>query len=192
MQKRELQTQKAINQCMLLFWRQGYFKTSIDELVKASGLNRATIYKQFGNKDAFFKAMLEQYEKEVISQLTAPLRQKPSGIQAIHAFFEQLVNLSEAGQLKNGCFYVNSAVDLPVHSPEVAEKVNAFIQCLTDLFRNALTKAKSAGDVSQDLDIEVSSQFLVANVFGLFTMERATKDSKAIKAQVQVIKQLFN
>tara|TARA_Y100000588_G_scaffold306682_1_gene330490 strand:+ start:515 stop:1096 length:582 start_codon:yes stop_codon:yes gene_type:complete len=192
MHKRGEINKEAINRCMLLFWEQGYFKTSIDDLVKTSGLNRATIYNQFGNKDAFFNAMLEQYEQDVTSQLTAPLKQKPGGLQAIHAFFEQLESLSEDGQLKNGCFYINSAVDLPMHTPEIAEKVNGFIKFLTDLFRNALTRAQSAGEVSQELDIEASSQFLVANVFGLLTIARATNDSKAIKAQVQVIKQLFN
>jgi len=183
---------EAINKCMLLFWEQGYFKTSIDDLVKASGLNRTTIYKQFGNKDAFFKAMLDQYEKEVTSQLTMPLLQKPNGIKAIHAFFDQLVNLSREGLLKNGCFYVNSVVDLPLHSPEIAEKVNAFIKFLTDLFRGNLETAQSAGEISQDLDIESGCQFFLANVFGLLAMARATNDSKAIEAQVQVIKQVFN
>jgi len=192
MPKNNLQTEEAINQCMLLFWEQGYYKTSIDDLVKASGLNRAAIYNQFGNKDAFFKAMLAHYEKEVTSQLTAPLQQKPNGIKAIHIFFEQLVSLSEEGRLKNGCFYVNSAVDLPMHTPEIVEKVNAFITFLTDLFRDNLAAAQSEGKISQDVDVEAGCHFLVANVFGLLTMARATNDSKAIKAQVQMIKQLFH
>lgn len=96
--QKDLQNQETVNPCMLLFWEQGYYKTSIDELVKVSGLNRAAIYNQFGNKDAFFKAMLEQYEKEVISHITAPLQQKPNGIKAIHAFFDQLVSLGQDGR----------------------------------------------------------------------------------------------
>ena len=191
MLKKNLRYQEAINRCMLLFWEQGYFNTSIDDLVKVSGLNRATIYNQFGNKDAFFKAMLEQYETEVTSQLTAPLLQKPNGLKAIHAFFEQFIILSEEGRLKNGCFYINAAADIPLYAPEIAEKVNAFISYLTNLFRNALTMAQSAGEISQNLDIEDSCQFLVANIFGLLTIARATNDSKAIKAQVHIIKKVF-
>ncbi|WP_133139293.1 TetR/AcrR family transcriptional regulator [Legionella genomosp. 1] len=189
--KKELQHQEAINRCMLLFWEQGYFKTSIDDLVNASGLNRATIYNQFGSKDAFFKAMLEQYEKAVTSQLTAPLKQKSNGIKAIHAFFDQFISLSESGRLKNGCFYINAAADAPLHSPEIVEKINAFILSLTNLFRNALTNAQSVGDISQDLNIEDGCQFLVANVFGLLTLARATNDSNTLSAQVRLIKQFF-
>ena len=192
MHKKDVQNQEAINRCMLLFWEQGYFKTSIDDLVKASGLNRATIYNQFGSKDAFFKAMLEQYEKEVTSQLTAPLQQKLNGIKAIHAFFEQFVVLSEDGRLKNGCFYINAAADAPLHSPQIIEKINSFILSLTNLFRNTLKIAQSEGDISQDLDIEDGCQFLVANVFGLLTLARATNDSNKLKAQVRVIKQFFS
>jgi len=190
--KRDEQNQDAVNRCMLLFWEQGYFKTSIDDLVKASGLNRATIYNQFGSKDAFFKAMLEQYKKEVTSQLTAPLLQKPNGLKAIHTFFDQFISLSEDGRLKNGCFYVNAAADAPLHSPAIVEKIDAFIEELTGLFRNALTIAQSEGDISQDLDIEDGCQFLVANVFGLLTLARATNDSNKLKAQVRLIKRVFS
>ncbi|KTD64291.1 TetR/AcrR family transcriptional regulator [Legionella spiritensis] len=189
--KRDVQNQDAVNRCMLLFWEQGYFKTSIDDLVKASGLSRAAIYNQFGNKDAFFTAMLEQYEKEVTSQLTAPLQQKPGGIKAIHAFFDQFVVLSENGWLKNGCFYINAATDTPLYSPDIVEKIHTFIRSLTNLFRNALEIAQSAGDISQDLDIEDGCQFLVANLFGLLSLARATNDSNTLKAQVRLIKQFF-
>lgn len=191
MHKKNVQTLEAINRCMLLFWEQGYFKTSIDDLVKASGLNRATVYSQFGSKDAFFKAMLEQYEKEVTSQLTTPLQQKPNGIKAIHAFFDQFIVLSEDGRLKNGCFYINAAADAPLHSPEIVEKINEFILNLTNLLRNALRIAQAEGDISQNLDIDDGCQFLVANVFGLLTLARATNDSNKLKAQVRIIKQFF-
>jgi len=192
MHKKDVQNQEAINRCMLLFWEQGYFKTSIDDLVKASGLNRATIYNQFGSKDAFFKAMLEQYEKEVTSQLTAHLQQKTNGIKAIHAFFDQFITLSEDGRLKNGCFYINAAADAPLHSPEIVEKINTFILSLTNLLRNALTIAQAEGDISQDLDIDDVCQFLVANMFGLLTLARATNDSNKVKAQVRVIRHFLS
>lgn len=189
--KKRLQSKIAIQRCMLLFWEQGYFKTSIDDLIKASGLNRASIYSQFGNKDAFFKAMLDEYEKEVTSQLLAPLQQTPQGIKAIYAFFDQFISLSVKGHLKNGCFFINVASDAPLHSPEVVEKVDTFIQSLTHLFRNALTKAQLNGDLCHEIDVEDGCHFLVTNVFGLLTLARATNDSNALIAQVRLIKQFF-
>ncbi|QBR84827.1 TetR/AcrR family transcriptional regulator [Legionella israelensis] len=190
--KKRIQHQEAVNRCMLLFWQQGYFKTSVDDLVKASGLNRTAIYNQYGSKNAFFKAVLERYEKEVTSQLIAPLQQKPNGIKAIHAFFEQFISLSVEGTLKNGCLYINTATDAPLHSSDIVEKINAFILILTDLFRKALCNAQLNGEVSKSLDIEDTCQFLVANVFGLLTMARATNDSNKLKAQVRFIKQCLN
>ena len=67
--KRDMQNQEAVNRCMLVFWEQGFFKTPIEELVKACGLK--SIWQQGG----FFKEMLERYGKEVTIQLTAPLGQ---------------------------------------------------------------------------------------------------------------------
>ena len=42
--------EQAEDLSMHLFWQQGYFNTSIDELVKVSGLSRAAIYKYFGGQ----------------------------------------------------------------------------------------------------------------------------------------------
>lgn len=107
--------EQALEQSMRLFWQQGYFNTSIDELVKVSGLSRAAIYKQFGGKEGFFVAMLKRYRQNLTSQFLSPLRNQEQGLLAVFAFFEQFIGLSEQGFLQNGCFLSI----LPLSSPPI-------------------------------------------------------------------------
>ncbi len=41
---------------MTVFWRKGYEATSIDDLVQATGINRASMYGTFGSKEGLLLA----------------------------------------------------------------------------------------------------------------------------------------
>lgn len=183
---------QALDQCMHLFWQQGYFNTPVDELVKVSGLNRATLYKQFGGKEGVFVAMLKRYQQYVTSKLVTPLQEHENGLTAIHAFFEQFIPLSEQGQMQNGCLFIATASELPSHTPATKAVIDEFLSQLTTLFYEALERAKAQNQLLPSLDSKACSTFLMANIFGLFTLARATNNSHLVREQVAMIKQFFN
>lgn len=183
---------QALDQCMHLFWQQGYFNTPVDELVKVSGLNRATLYKQFGGKEGVFVAMLKRYQQYVTSQFVAPLQNNENGLTAIHVFFEQFILLSEQGQMQNGCLFIATASELPSHAPATKAVIDEFLSQLTTLFYEALERAKAQGHLMPTMDSKTCSTFLVANIFGLFTLARATNNSRLVREQVTMIKQFFH
>src|SRR6266566_5151970 len=57
-----------------LFWEQGYERTSIADLEERTGLNRSSLYQEFGSKQKLFEASLECYADRIISGLLAGLR----------------------------------------------------------------------------------------------------------------------
>ena len=59
-----------------LFWEQGYHATSIAELEQSTGLNRSSIYQEFGSKHGLFEAALECYIDRVVAMLFADMRGK--------------------------------------------------------------------------------------------------------------------
>ena len=181
-------TEDALDQSMHLFWQRGYFNTPIDELVKISGLNRAAIYKQFGGKEGFFVAMLQRYRHNMTSQFFSPLLRIEDGINAIHAFFDQFINLSEQGLMQNGCFFINTATELPCHQAATKAIIAAFLAELKSLFYQALERGKAQNQLSETLDSQACSSFLVANIFGLFTLARATNKTELVHEQVSMIK----
>ncbi|HAT8857931.1 TPA: TetR/AcrR family transcriptional regulator [Legionella pneumophila] len=178
----------AFEQSMSLFWQKGYFNTAIDELVKTSGLSRAAIYKKFGGKEGFFVAMLERYRHNFTSQFLLPLRNQEQGLIAIFAFFEQFIELSEQGFLKNGCFFINTASELPCHQESTKMIIEAFFNELKTLLCEALERGKAQKQLSQSLDSPTCSSFLVANIFGLFTLARAMNNPALVREQVAMIK----
>ena len=58
---RKFDTDKAVEQAMLVFWKKGYEGTTIDELTAAMGISRPSLYAAFGNKEGIFKRSLNHY-----------------------------------------------------------------------------------------------------------------------------------
>jgi AcrR family transcriptional regulator len=47
---------------MRVFWEKGYEGTSLDDLTKAMGINRSSLYAAFGDKEKLFRRVMERYE----------------------------------------------------------------------------------------------------------------------------------
>ncbi|MEJ1318421.1 helix-turn-helix domain-containing protein [Latilactobacillus sakei] len=50
MRTKEFETTAVLDKAMLVFWRQGYEQTSMQNLVDEMGIHRRSIYDTFGDK----------------------------------------------------------------------------------------------------------------------------------------------
>ncbi|MCP4983221.1 MAG: helix-turn-helix transcriptional regulator, partial [Gammaproteobacteria bacterium] len=53
----------VLEKAMYTFWAHGYEATSMNDLVKATGINRGSIYNAFPNKHALFMSALTHYDR---------------------------------------------------------------------------------------------------------------------------------
>ena len=53
--------EEALANAGAVFWAQGFSATSLDDLSAAMGMNRPSIYRAFGDKQAIYRRALEQF-----------------------------------------------------------------------------------------------------------------------------------
>jgi AcrR family transcriptional regulator len=63
----------ALEQAMEVFWLKGYEATSMQDLVVAMGINRASLYATFEDKRQLFLAAIAHYDDTVVRPAIAPL-----------------------------------------------------------------------------------------------------------------------
>ena len=61
---REFDLDRALDQALEVFWRNGYEGSSIAELTEAMGINPPSLYAAFGNKEGLFRRALDRYTEQ--------------------------------------------------------------------------------------------------------------------------------
>lgn len=177
---RSMETDRRLDQAMRLFWRKGYFDTSVEDLAACTGLNRAAIYADFGSKKKLFEALLGRYQAQITAQRLAPLRAEDAGLEELEWFFRQFRNLAARGEGRLGCLMCLTAAEVSPHLPSVARIVSAYLDELGGLFRRALINARKRGEVGPRTDAARMANYLTGAVLGLMALVRSPASRTAI------------
>jgi TetR/AcrR family transcriptional repressor of nem operon len=163
----------ALDRAMKLFWTKGYYDTSIDALIAEAGLNRAAIYRRFGSKEGFFRALLEHYRGTVTALMLTPLRAPDAGLPAVRAFFLRLRAYGESEKSRRGCLMVMTASEVSTRERAIARVVLSFMDEVRGLFAAALARAVAAGELPPDVATDRQADYLLGALVGFMTMARS-------------------
>ena len=104
---------------LVTFWRHGFEGSSVEELERATGLGRSSLYNTFGNKRALFLAALDRYAQAFQEGPLGILMHGTAGLDDLLAFYTALGGHQDA-DAPTGCLMVNSLVELgSVADPDV-------------------------------------------------------------------------
>ncbi len=163
----------VLDRAIELFRRQGYSATSTAELVEELGINRKSMYAEFGSKQELFEAALERYSEVNLSRVLAPIVSPNANAQSIRNAFLGYAAASETKFRGLGCLMANTAVERAALDPGSAKYVDDYLDRLTKGFRNALENARQDGDVSTDADLDDLAAHFVNSVVGISALLRA-------------------
>ena len=168
-----------IDAAMELFRDHGFAGTSTQMLVEGLGVNRFSLYAEFGDKQGLFDAALERYRDVVIEPRFGPLVAADSGLDDISAVLEFYGAAGDGPAAGRGCLLCNTAIELGPHDPSGAGFVQAYFERLSRCFHNALDNAQRHGELRAEVDPQREAEFLTASVLGMFVMIRATAPAQA-------------
>ena len=89
----------VLDRAIELFRRQGFNGTSAADLSDSLGINRKSMYAEFGSKQGLFEAALERYESNHLTRVLAILDAEDADIDAIKQAFKGTGLESEAARL---------------------------------------------------------------------------------------------
>ncbi len=164
---------EVLDRAIELFRRQGYSATSTAELVEELGMNRKSMYAEFGSKQELFEAALDRYSEINLSRVLAPIEAPEANAQTIRNAFLGYASASETKFSGLGCLMANTAVERAALDPGSAKYVDAYLDRLTKGFRNALENAQRDGDVSKGSNLDDLAAHFVNSVVGISALLRA-------------------
>ncbi|MFS4579745.1 TetR/AcrR family transcriptional regulator [Phaeobacter sp. C3_T13_0] len=176
-------TEQLADRALHRFWVHGFHASSMDELVKATGVSRHGIYTTFGGKKALFLACFERYQQIVVTPAFAVVETPGAGLDSVAAYFEKQITSGEAAGLPGpGCFVANSATEVAPDDPAVMTEVQRHNDRLKIGFAAALET--SIPDISERKASDLAD-VMVIFTNGLWTMSRNTTDADALRRTVR-------
>ena len=116
---REFDEGTALDAAIGCFWQRGFEATSMRDLAASMGLSAPSLYNTFGDKRALFTRALEHYLDHTTRMRLRRLEKTLAPKQAIHRFFDEIIERSVDDRERKGCFLVNSALEIAPHDCEL-------------------------------------------------------------------------
>ena len=181
---KEFDEHEALMKAMRLFWVHGYKATSIQDLVDGMGIGRGSLYGTFGGKRSLFMRALRHYDREREEYL-AQLAEEKEPREAVLATFEGVVDsvLSNGG--RDGCFLVNTALELAAHDTEIASVVASAFAGSEDFFRMMIERGQAARAIPNNVDAPMTARALLTLLLGLFVLSRSRPETVLLRSVVQ-------
>lgn len=171
---------------MQVFWRNGYYATSIDDLVEGTGVSRYGLYGVYENKRGLFLAALDHYAATVVRKLASALHEPNASLGAIRDFVRNLGEISASGAGQIGCLLWNTASEVAPHDEAVARKVGDFRAYLVSGFAASLQTAVARGELDGEYDIAREADFLAGVIQTLGVLGRSRAGPAVVRNFVDV------
>jgi TetR/AcrR family transcriptional repressor of nem operon len=180
--EREQVLEKAMN----LFWTKGYEGSHLDELVRVTGLNRFSLYREFGGKKGLFAEAFGKYLVD-LRELGAMVGREPLGLQNLRDYFE---TVAEARFL-HGCFMLNTMSEKNIVGLEIFTEIKKFMTDAESAFLANLKAAKKSGEISKKTDVEGLAKALIAFDMGVVMTNLLSATEKDKKQTVSFLDRLL-
>ena len=184
--KKSYDRDELVGKAMELFRDHGFAGTSAEMLVESLGVNRFSLYAEFGSKQGLFDAALERYDDQVLGQSFGRLETPGAGVDEIRALLEFFGTAGHGRGYGRGCLLCNTAVEFGPDDPSGAGFVQRYFKRLSRAFLAALSHAREQGDLPDSVDPKEESAFFTATVLGLFVMARAKAPRALMKSSARV------
>ena len=159
--------EEVLEKAMPVFWKHGFADTSLQELERATGVNKSGLYSEFRDKEDLFVACLRFYLES--QEKRGLLTKKPLGWDNVATFLKHgPLNKEE----QKGCFSVNSMRELAI-LPDEAQVIVAESRATLQSLLAMNIKAEKPR-----MDPRLIAEMVLAFFSGL-CIERNLKSAKA-------------
>ncbi|MDD7965201.1 TetR/AcrR family transcriptional regulator [Actinomycetospora lemnae] len=164
------------------FWDRGYAATSMDDLLRVSGLGKGSLYGAFGDKHRLFLRVLREYDDANLRGLRERLEAAPRGVDMVREFVLGVAGDPTGAAARRGCLLANSTAELATSTPDVAAEARRSYDAITALLTEALERGQREGDVDPDADAAETARAVLAAQLGVVALGRTGMDLAELTA----------
>ncbi len=182
---------QILNAAARLIHVQGYQCTTLDDVLRESGVGKGNFYYYFKSKEDLGYAMIDRTTQAFVERSLGPAFSDAEAdpIAQIDAFLDRVLEAQRQRNCVGGCVMGNLASELS----DVHEGFRQRLVGIFDIWRarlaEAVSRGQGRGSLRADVDAARVAQFLVAGLEGAILLSKVTRDITVMERCVEELKE---
>src|SRR5260370_29105457 len=162
---KEVRRTQILDAAVHCFARTGYYATTIEDVVRETGLSRGALYLYFPSKEALYLAISDRWNCGMEAAIKARLTPDLTPAAILRVLIE--VNGEQVKKEADACRVLMEGWNLSHHIPVLAERARQRqaprVSCVSQLLHAGI----AVGEFRADIVVEAQARILMATLHGL-------------------------
>jgi len=175
--KGEQTREMILAQAAQLFSRQGYFGSSLSDIMHETGLEKGGIYNHFSSKEQLALEAFD-FSVELVRQRTRlALAGKVNAVDRLLAIVAVFQGLVEDPLLGGGCPILNTAVEADDAQPALRERARNAMDSWRETVHRIVKKGIDRQEIRPGVDADALATLLISSLEGAIMMSKLYGDN---------------
>ncbi len=167
-----------------LIYAHGVERTSLDDVMAASGVSKSQLYHYFADKDALVLEVIDRQTERVL-EAQRPHLEALDSLDALKAWRNAIVRLSRAAQGK-GCPLGSLASELANDSDTARKRLADSFSMWRNRIENGLAKMRERGELAASADPHDLALALLSAVEGGLLLAKTVHSSRPLEVAIDM------
>lgn len=163
---------EVLQKALTTFMENGYAATSIQDLVAATGVNRQSLYNEFGDKRGLYLMALKFYCDRGLEEVRAILTLEQPARMVLEKYKNFLKGKTNCPTASRGCLIVTTLMGATHEDPEARKVLEAMFGEKQRLLASVIERGQKAGELPSKHTPEALAGSIHAALSGMTVLAR--------------------
>ena len=181
--------QTIIEKTLQLFCVKGYYNTSINDILQATGLTKGGLYGHFASKKDIWYAVYDEALTIWKAVVFKGIQSGSDPLERIQAFIENDIKNKLGNNIfEGGCFFHSMLVELSGQSNAMCERLLQGFTQLAGLLCAWLEQADQQGMLKADLNLKEIANYIIISLNGAAALYASGRDPAILDQTVSQLR----
>jgi len=185
MSKGELTRERILARSAQLFNRQGYFGSSLADIMRETGLEKGGIYNHFSSKEQLALEAFDYAYELVEQRVRQALTGKKHAVERLVAILSVFQSIADDPPVAGGCPILNTAIEADDAHPALRERARGAMNDWRATISRIATRGIERQEIRQGVDADEVATLFICMLEGAVMLSSLYKDSTHMRRAVK-------
>ncbi len=176
MSKGEQTKERILERAAQLFNQQGYFGSSLSDIMHETGLEKGGIYNHFASKEQLALEAFDYAIGLLQQRLRLALAGKFNAIDRLLAIVSYFQSIIEDPPVAGGCPILNTAIEADDAQPALRDRARREMDSLRSTIQRIISKGIERQEIRPGVDPDVCATLFIATLEGAVMLSKLYQD----------------